>query len=244
MKANEIRKKFISFFKEKKHIEIPGTPLIFPDPTLLFVNAGMVQFKPYFLGEKEPPTKRIVNCQKCLRTIDIEKVGTNGRSLTFFEMLGNWSIGDYWKEEAIKLAFELLIDVFKIPKEKIWVSVFKGEKEIPPDKESEKIWLNLSIPKEKIIKLGLEDNFWIGGPIGPCGPCTEIYFDLGENIGCKRKQCRPGCDCDRFLEILNLVFNSFILSSIFIIDEFIILINLSIFSLTSLFIFSILVKLI
>ncbi len=147
-----------------------------------------------------------MNYQLCFRTVDIEKVGTNDRSLTFFEMLGNWSVGDYWKEEAIKLASELLTDVFKIPKEKIWVSVFKGEKKIPEDKESEKIWLDIGIPKEKIIKLGLEDNFWIGGPIGPCGPCTEIYFDLGENIGCKRKECQPGCDCDRFLEIWNLVF--------------------------------------
>lgn len=206
MLASKIRETFVQFFKEKNHIEIPGTPLTFPDPTLLFVNAGMVQFKPYFLGEKEPPSRRIVNFQKCFRTVDIEKVGTNGRSLTFFEMLGNWSIGDYWKEEAISWAFELLTQAYKIEKERIWVSVFKGEKGVPKDTESKKIWQKLGIPKERIVELGMEDNFWIGGPTGPCGPCTEIYFDLGEKVGCQRKECRPGCDCDRFLEIWNLVF--------------------------------------
>jgi len=206
MNSSEIRKKFIDFFKHKGHTEIPGTPLVTDDPTLLFVNAGMVQFKPYFLGEKEPRARKIVNCQKCFRTVDIEKVGANGRSLTFFEMLGNWSIGDYWKEQGISLALELLTQVYKIKKEKIWVSVFKGGKEMPPDEETEKIWLKLGIAKEKIIKLGMEDNFWIGGPAGPCGPCSEIYYDLGPTIGCKRKECRPGCDCDRFVEIWNLVF--------------------------------------
>lgn len=206
MRANEIRKQFINFFKEKHHIEIPGTPLTFPDPTLLFVNAGMVQFKPYFLGEKKPPAKKIVNCQKCFRTVDIEKVGTNGRSLTFFEMLGNWAVGDYWKGKAINYAFELLTKRFKIPTEKLWVSVFKGNGKIFPDEESERIWKKLGIPSKRIIKLGMEDNFWIGGPIGPCGPCTEIYYDLGESVGCQKKECKPGCECDRFLEIWNLVF--------------------------------------
>jgi len=206
MNSNEIRKKFIEYFKEKNHTEIPGTPLTYKDPTLLFVNAGMVQFKPYFLGEKDPPARKIVNCQKCFRTNDIEKVGSNGRSLTFFEMLGNWSIGDYWKEEAITLAFELLIKVYKIDKRKIWISVFKGENNIPEDKETEEIWLKVGIPQERIVKLGIEDNFWIGGPTGPCGPCSEIYYDLGPNVGCKRKECKPGCECDRFLEIWNIVF--------------------------------------
>jgi len=206
MNSSEIRKKFIEYFKKNTHIEIPGTPLTYKDPTLLFVNAGMVQFKPYFLGEKEPTARKIVNCQKCFRTADIEKVGTNGRSLTFFEMLGNWSIGDYWKEEAIRLAFELLTKIYKIDKEKIWVSVFKGENNIPEDKETEEIWLKIGIPKERIVKLGIEDNFWIGGPTGPCGPCSEIYYDLGPTVGCKRKECRPGCECDRFLEIWNVVF--------------------------------------
>lgn len=206
MKVSEIRKKFVNFFKERGHTIIPGTPLTFPDPTILFVNAGMVQFKPYFLKEKEPPARRIVNYQKCFRTVDIEKVGTNGRSLTFFEMLGNWSIGDYWKKEAIEFAFEFLTRVLKISKEKLWVSVFRGEKGIPPDEDSERIWKSVGISKEKIVKLGMEDNFWIGGPVGPCGPCTEIYYDLGEGVGCQKKECHPGCDCDRFLEIWNLVF--------------------------------------
>lgn len=206
MNSHEIRKKFINFFIKHGHVEIPGSPLVYKDPTLLFVNAGMVQFKPYFLGEETPPSKRIVNFQKCFRTVDIEKVGVNGRSLTFFEMLGNWSIGDYWKEEAINYAFDLLINKYKISKEKIWVSVFKGEKEIPEDKEAEKIWKKLGIPSERIVKLGMEDNFWIGGATGPCGPCSEIYYDLGEKVGCQKKTCKPGCDCDRFLEIWNLVF--------------------------------------
>jgi len=206
MNSKEIRESFLNFFKQKNHVEIPGTSLISEDPTLLFVNAGVVQFKPYLLGERKPPARRIVNCQKCFRTVDIEKVGTNGRTLTFFEMLGNWSIGDYWKEEAISLAFEFLTKILKVEKERIFVSVFKGENGILLDKESEKIWQKLGIAKNKIVKLGMEHNFWIGGKTGPCGPCTEIYYDLGEDVGCKRKNCQPGCDCDRFLEIWNLVF--------------------------------------
>jgi len=209
--SEEIRKKFIDFFIEKGHLEIPGVPLTFYDPTLLFVSAGMVPFKPYILGEKTPPQKRVVNCQKCFRTVDIEKVGTNGRSLTFFEMLGNWSFGDYWKEEAISFALELLVNVFKIEKEKLYITVFGGDKEIPEDKETIEIWKNFGIDERKIFKLSRDNNFWIAGNFGPCGPCTEIYYDLGEEIGCKKKECQPGCDCDRFLEIWNLVFMEYYL---------------------------------
>jgi alanyl-tRNA synthetase len=207
----EIRKKFIEFFIGKDHVEIPGVPLTFYDPTLLFVSAGMVPFKPYILGEKAPPHKRVVNCQKCFRTVDIEKVGQNSRSLTFFEMLGNWSFGDFWKKEAISFAFELLVDVFGIEKEKLFITVFEGDKEIPEDKETIEIWKELGIDERKIFKLSRENNFWIAGNFGPCGPCTEIYYDLGEDVGCKRKECQPGCDCDRFLEIWNLVFMEYYL---------------------------------
>jgi alanyl-tRNA synthetase len=206
MRSKEIRKKFIEFFKKQGHIEIPGTSLISDDPTLLLVNAGMVQFKSYFLGEEKPPSKRITNCQKCFRTVDIDKVGDNSRTLTFFEMLGNWSIGDYNKKEAIAYAWDLLTKDYKLNKNKLWVSIFKGDKNIPFDKESLENWLWQGVKRERIVKLGIEDNFWIGGPSGPCGPCTEIYYDLGEDIGCGKRKCQPGCDCDRFLEIWNLVF--------------------------------------
>jgi alanyl-tRNA synthetase len=209
--SSEIRKKFIEFFIKKGHIEIPGVPLTFYDPTLLFVSAGMVPFKPYILGEKTPPHKRVVNCQKCFRTVDIEKVGQNSRSLTFFEMLGNWSFGDFWKKEAISFALELLVDVFGIEKEKLFITVFEGDKEISEDKETIEIWKELGIDERKIFKLSKENNFWIAGNFGPCGPCTEIYYDLGEEVGCKRKECQPGCDCDRFLEIWNLVFMEYYL---------------------------------
>ncbi len=206
MNSNGIRKKFIEFFKKNDHLEIPGSSLISEDPTLLFVNAGMVQFKPYFLGLKRPPSKRIVNFQKCFRMIDIDKVGNNNRTLTFFEMLGNWSVGDYGRKKTISYAWELLTKIYKINKEKLWVSIFKGEKNIPYDKETLEDWIDIGVKREKIIELGLEDNFWIGGPIGPCGPCSEIYYDLGENFGCGKNNCKPGCDCNRFLEIWNLVF--------------------------------------
>jgi alanyl-tRNA synthetase len=207
----ELRKKFINFFVEKEHLEVPSVPLTFPDPTLLFVSAGMVPFKPYICGEKNPPKRRIVDCQKCFRTVDIEKVGTNARSLTFFEMLGNWSFGDYWKEEAIFWALEFLLDTLKMDKEKLSITVFEGDKNIPEDTETIEIWKKFGIKENKIFKLSKENNFWIAGNSGPCGPCSEIYYDLGEDIGCKRKDCQPGCDCDRFLEIWNLVFMEYYL---------------------------------
>ncbi|MDP3052586.1 MAG: alanine--tRNA ligase [bacterium] len=206
MNSNEIRTKFIEFFKQNDHLRIPGSSLISEDPTLLFVNAGMVQFKPYFLGLKKPLSKRITDFQKCFRMIDIDKVGNNNRTLTFFEMLGNWSIGDYGRKKAISYAWELLTKIYKINKERLWVSIFKGEKNIPYDRETLEVWMGTGIKRERIVELGLEDNFWIGGPTGPCGPCSEIYYDLGEDFGCGKNNCKPGCDCNRFLEIWNLVF--------------------------------------
>lgn len=215
MKSIEIRKKFIDFFSRRGHKFMPPISLIPEnDPTLLFTNSGMVQFKNYFLGLEKPKCARMVNYQPSFRTIDIEKVGTNDRTLTFFEMLGSWSVGDptspvglrgasYFKKEAIELAWDLLTKNFKFPKNKLWVTVFRGDKNIPADKESIKHWLSVGVPKEKIVKLGTKDNFWIAGEIGPCGPSTEVYYDQGKNIGCGKKNCQPGCDCDRFLEIWN-----------------------------------------
>ena len=215
MESSLIRKKFINFFKKHNHEFISPISLVPEnDPTLLFTNSGMVQFKNYFLGLEKPKHLRMVNYQPSFRTIDIEKVGTNDRTLTFFEMLGSWSIGNsdspdgyspggYFKEEAIKLAWELLTKEFGFPKEKLFVTVFGGSKDLPADKESIKYWRALGLAKDKIIELGEDDNFWIAGDVGPCGPSTEIYFDQGKNIGCGKKNCKPGCDCDRFLEIWN-----------------------------------------
>ncbi|EKD56984.1 MAG: hypothetical protein ACD_58C00034G0001, partial [uncultured bacterium] len=203
MTSKEIRKKFIDFFKKKKH-KFTAPILLVPenDPSLLFTNSGMVQFKEYFLGASKPVSKRMVNYQPCFRTIDLDKVGSNDRTLTFFEMLGSWSIGDYWKEDAINFAWELLTNEFKFPAKKLWVTVFAGSKDVPADEESIGYWKKF-LSDEKIIKLGVKDNFWIAGETGPCGPSTEIYFDQGVNIGCREKDCKPGCDCDRFLEVWN-----------------------------------------
>ncbi len=210
MNSEEIRGKFIDFFIKRGHRQIPSARLLSEDPTLLFVSAGMVPLKPYILGAASPPSKRLVNCQKSFRTVDMEKVGTNDRSLTFFEMLGNWSIGDYWKKETINYAWEFLIKELKINPSKLWVTIFKGDNEISFDEETKRIWLEKGIGAEKIVSLGRDDNFWIAGDAGPCGPCTEIYYDRGkrrgERVGCKDKNCKPGCECDRFLEIWNLVF--------------------------------------
>jgi len=215
MKSTEIRKKFIDFFSERDHKFVPPISLIPEnDPTLLFTNSGMVQFKNFFLGLEKPKHQKMVNYQPSFRTIDIEKVGTNDRTLTFFEMLGSWSVGDpaspdgyspggYFKKEAIKFAWDLLIHSFKFPENKLWVTVFRGDKNISADRESVKHWLAVGVPKERIVELGVNDNFWIAGEVGPCGPSTEVYYDQGKNIGCGKKNCQPGCDCDRFLEIWN-----------------------------------------
>jgi len=269
MKSAEIREKFLDFFAKCGHTIIPSSPLLSTDPTVLFTTAGMQQFKDYYLEKPSPYGKRACSCQKCFRTSDIEEVGDN-KHLTFLEMLGNFSFGDYFKERAIKYAMEFLVDNLKIKKERLWITVFKGSKSaqmipkdldynpptihipprgpdesrggrkggrspvnphpgLPPDIESKRIWLGLGIPKERIFEFGMEDNFW--GPTGlegPCGPTTEIHYDLtlepckkGPPTTFQRGKfgqtnytksgggCRPNCECGRFVELWNLVFNEY-----------------------------------
>ena len=183
MKSSEIRKKYIEFFKKNAHKEIINSSLIPEnDPTVLFTTAGMHPLVPYLLGQNHPQGKRLVNIQKCIRTQDIDEVGDNTH-LTFFQMLGNWSLGDYWKEEAIKLSFEFLTKELKIPKERLGISIFKGDKDAPKDDESEKIWLNLGIKKERIKPLPKEDNWWgPAGKYGPCGPDTEMFVYVKDKV--------------------------------------------------------------
>lgn len=209
MNTNEIRKRFLVFFRNKDHTVVPSDILV-PgnDPTLLFTGAGMNQFKEQFRG-KNITFRRAVSCQKCLRTADVENVGKTPRHHTFFEMLGNFSFGDYFKKEAIKWAWEFMTEEMALPEERLWVSVYEE------DEESYAIWLDeIEVPPEKIIKLGPEDNFWPAnalakGPNGPCGPCSEIFYDWGEGTGCGKRSCDPTCDCGRFIEVWNLVFTEF-----------------------------------
>ncbi|MCM8798127.1 MAG: alanine--tRNA ligase, partial [Candidatus Omnitrophica bacterium] len=209
MQTDEIRKKFLDFFYSKGHRIFPSDSLVPEnDPTLLFTTAGMNQFKPQFLG-KITDFRRAASCQKCLRTDDLEKVGKTPAHHTFFEMLGNFSFGDYFKEEAIAYAWEFITEVLKIPVGKIWISVYKD------DNEAYDVWENkIKVNRERILKLGDKENFWpsnviINGPNGPCGPCSEIFFDQGENVGCRRLECSPSCDCGRFVEVWNLVFTQY-----------------------------------
>lgn len=200
--GNEIREKFIEFFKEKNHKHYESASLIPDDPTLLLTVAGMVPFKPYFLGQKEAPTPRVTTHQKCIRTNDLENVGRTARHHTFFEMLGNFSFGDYFKEEAIAWSWEFIIDVLKLDPEKMWISVFET------DDEAERIWVEkMNFPKERIVRLGASENWWSAGPTGSCGPCSEIHVDLGVEFGGDEnsKLGDEGTD-DRFIEIWNLVF--------------------------------------
>jgi len=201
MKSSEIREKFLKFFEGKEHKILPGSSLVPKDPTVLLTLAGMLQFKPIFLGQEKPAFRRVTTVQRCMRMVDIDKVGKTPRHHTFFEMLGNFSFGDYFKKEAILFAWELLTREFKIPVTKLKVAVFEK------DEEAYQIWReSIGLPSEVIFKLGEENNFWSAGPTGPCGPCSEIYFDLGEEKGCGKPTCAPGCDCDRYLELWNLVF--------------------------------------
>jgi len=204
MKSSDIRDLFLHFFKEKQHLILPSFPLVPQnDPTLLLIGAGMAPLKPYFTGEKQPPNRRIATCQKCVRTPDIEKVGVTARHATFFEMLGNFSFGDYFKQEAISWAWELMIKGYRFPEEHLYVSVYHE------DEESFAIWRDIiGLPAAKIFRLGKKDNFWEIGT-GPCGPCSEIYFDRGPRFGCGKVECSVGCDCDRYLEVWNLVFTQF-----------------------------------
>lgn len=204
MSHQEISKKFIDFFVAKGHLQIPQASLVTEgDPTLLFINSGMAPLKDYFLGRKEPPAKRLCNIQRCLRTEDLDKVGRNRRSLTLFEMMGTWSISDYFKEEAIALAWEFLTGEINLDPNRLWPTVFAGNEEIEKDKESIRLWQKVGVPKERIIPLPASSNLWVSGPTGPFGPCSEMYYDRGEKYGCGKKDCKPGCDCDRFLEIWN-----------------------------------------
>jgi alanyl-tRNA synthetase len=201
MKSSEIRDKFLKFFEEREHKILPGSSLIPADPTVLLTLAGMLQFKPIFLGIEKPEFKKVATVQKCIRMNDVENVGKTSRHHTFFEMLGNFSFGSYFKKEAIAFAWELLTKEFGLPAEKLEIAVYEK------DNEAFTIWKNeIGIPIVKIHKLGEDNNFWAAGPTGPCGPCSEIYFDLGKERGCGKPGCAPGCDCDRFLEIWNLVF--------------------------------------
>lgn len=201
MKSSEIRETFLRYFEERGHRRVKSSPLVPDDPTLLLTNAGMVQFKPYFLGTAKPEFTRATSCQKCVRTTDIEKVGRTARHLTFFEMLGNFSFGDYYKDKAIPWAWEFLTQVVGIDPTRLYCSVFRE------DDEAYEIWRDVvGVPEERIVRLGEEDNFWDMGTTGPCGPCSEIIYDQGEEFGCGRPDCRVGCDCDRYLELWNLVF--------------------------------------
>ncbi|MFH1826305.1 MAG: alanine--tRNA ligase [bacterium] len=201
MKSSEIRKKFLKYFESKGHKVLPGSSLVPADPTVLLTLAGMLQFKPIFLGQEKPMHNKATTVQKCIRTNDIERVGHTLRHQTFFEMLGNFSFGAYFKEDAIKYAWEFLTEVCKLPKDRLSAAVFEK------DDEAVGIWeQQIKLPKEKIFRLDEENNFWAVGPTGPCGPCSEIYYDLGVDKGCGQPNCQPGCDCDRFLEVWNLVF--------------------------------------
>ena len=201
---NDIREKFLSFFESKGHLRHDSYSLIPEgDKSLLLIVAGMAPLKKYFTGEATPPCRRMTTCQRCIRTNDIENVGYTARHGTYFEMLGNFSFGDYFKEEALPWAWEFLTKVLEIPEDRLWPSVYEK------DDEAFEIWnKKIGVPAERIIRLGKEDNFWEHGS-GPCGPCSEIYFDRGEKYGCGKPDCKPGCDCDRYMEIWNNVFSQF-----------------------------------
>ncbi len=211
MKAAEIRRTYLSFFAERGHKIVPSASLVpsAHDPSVLLTTAGMQPFKPYFLGREEPPARRLADVQKCFRTTDIEEVGNTARHLTFFEMLGNWSFGDYFKEESIPWGWELSTQGFGMDPERIWVTVFGGDEELGlgPDEEAIEVWRRVGVPQERIVRLGREDNFWQAGPAGPCGPCSELYLDRGEEFGAAGE--RPGDDTDRFLEFWNHVFMTY-----------------------------------
>jgi alanyl-tRNA synthetase len=203
--TDEVRSAYLRFFEGKAHTVVPSSTLVpYSDPTLLFTSAGMVQFKPYFLGLEIPPNPRLASCQKCFRTTDMESVGDT-KHLTFFEMLGNFSIGDYFKKEAITWAWEFVTEWLKISPERLWITVYSD------DDEALEIWnRKIGVPLERIMRFGEKDNFWgPAGSSGPCGPCSELHYDFGEKYGCGKPDCNPGCGCGRFVEIWNLVFTQF-----------------------------------
>jgi alanyl-tRNA synthetase len=211
MKAQQIRDTYLAFFAERGHKVVPSASLVpsVLDPTVLLTTAGMQPFKPYFLGRETPPASRLTDVQKCFRTTDIEEVGNTARHMTFFEMLGNWSFGDYFKAESIPWGWELATQGFGMDPERIWVTVFGGDEELGlgPDTEAIEIWERTGVPRERIVELGRGDNFWQGGPTGPCGPCSELYLDRGLDFGIADE--RPGDEGERFLEFWNHVFMSY-----------------------------------
>lgn len=202
---NELREKYLSFFESKGHLRLPSFPLIPKDDnSLLLINSGMAPMKKYFTGEVTPPRKRVTTCQKCIRTPDIERVGITARHGTFFEMLGNFSFGDYFKHEATAWSWEFFTKVLEMPEDKIYISIYEN------DDEAYEIWTKeVGVAPDHMVRLGKEDNFWEHGE-GPCGPCTEIYFDRGEKYGCGKPTCGVGCDCDRYVEVWNNVFSQFV----------------------------------
>ena len=204
MNSDELRRTFLSFYESKGHLVIPSSSLIpIGDPTLLLTSAGVVQVKPFFTGEAKAPAPRLASCQKCFRTTDIDSVG-DADHLTFFEMLGNFSVADYFKKEAIEWAWELVTERLKLPPEKLWVSVFLS------DDESYAFWRELGVPEERLVRYDESENWWgPPGDSGPCGPCTEIYYDFGEELSCGKPDCGPACDCNRFTEFYNLVLTEY-----------------------------------
>ncbi|MEE1327205.1 MAG: alanine--tRNA ligase-related protein, partial [Oscillospiraceae bacterium] len=202
--VNELREMFLKFFESKNHLRLPSFSLIPQnDASLLLINSGMAPMKPYFTGEVEPPRHRVCTCQKCIRTGDIENIGKTARHGTYFEMLGNFSFGDYFKKEATAWAWEFFTEVLEFDPNRLYVSVYEE------DDEAYDFWRDvIGVPEERIVRMGKADNFWEHGT-GPCGPCSEIYFDRGEKYGCGSPDCKPGCDCDRYMEIWNNVFSQF-----------------------------------
>ena len=202
--VNELRRMFLEFFESKGHLALKSFSLVpHNDKSLLLINAGMAPLKPYFTGAEIPPSKRVVTCQKCIRTGDIENVGKTARHGTFFEMLGNFSFGDYFKKEALKWSWEFLTEVVGLDPDRLYPSVYLE------DDDAFEIWnKEIGIPAERIFRFGKEDNFWEHGA-GPCGPCSEVYYDRGEKYGCGKEGCTVGCDCDRYMEVWNDVFTQF-----------------------------------
>jgi alanyl-tRNA synthetase len=210
MLSHEIRRRFVDYFLARGHVQLPSGSLVPPewDTSVLITTAGMQPLKRYFLGVEAPPAARAVTVQKCFRTVDIDQVGKTARHLTFFEMLGNFSFGDYFKQYAIECAWDLSTsqDGFGLDPERLWASVYEGDERVDADEEAIALWTaHTGIPPERIVRLG-GDNFWQAGPTGPCGPCSELYYDRGPEHGCGQAGCAPGCECDRFLEYWNLVF--------------------------------------